>query len=423
MPLKIKSIETDSLADQAGFQDNETILSINGMPIRDFLDLEHYSSDFRLEFELLDQKGSIREITIYRKNSKPLGITPVDYRHRKCKNHCIFCFIDQMPPGMRKTLYAKDDDYIFSYVYGNYITLTNLQDEDKTRICDQHISPLYVSLHTSDVRLRKEMMRSPCYTDPIAILKQLSECGIAFHIQLVLVPGFNDQTNLKNTILDLQHPALNILSIGVVPVGLTKFRDNLYQLEPFTKDSAAAVLDLLREIDMFTEIDNVYAADEFYVLAQEEIPEYDDYGDFPQIENGIGMLRYSAESFQAHKRKFLKELRLSDKNYHFISSKSASTLMEKIVKQLSKRLPERLLTLQVIRNDFFGEHISVAGLITAGDILSQIEAPEGSTLVLPASIFNYDGLTLDNISIEQLKHELQRDLLVVDPLWEDWQRY
>jgi NifB/MoaA-like Fe-S oxidoreductase len=209
----------------------------------------------------------------------------------------------------------------------------------------------------------------------------------------------------------------------VVPVGLTKFRDNLYQLEPFTKDSAAAVLDLLREIDVFTEIDNVYAADEFYVLAQEEIPEYDYYGDFPQIENGIGMLRYSADSFQAHKRKFLKELRSSDKNYHFISSKSASALMEKIVKQLSKRLPERLLTLQVIRNDFFGEHISVAGLITAGDIISQIEAPEGSTLVLPASIFNYDGLTLDDISIEQLKQELQRDLLVVDPLWEDWQRY
>jgi putative radical SAM enzyme (TIGR03279 family) len=423
MPLKIKSVEPDSLAAMAGIRPDEKILTLNGEQIRDFLDLEFYGSDFKLDFCLASPNGSKRELTIYRESARPLGIIPFDYKHRNCNNHCIFCFIDQMPPGMRKTLYAKDDDYIFSFVYGNYITLTNLKEEEIQRICDQHISPLYVSLHTTNARLRQQMIRSAKKMDPLPLMRRLADCGISFHVQMVIVPGYNDGIELRHSIMDLAAPDLNVESVGLVPVGLTQFRDHLTPLEPFDAELAEDLLELINDFEMFTEIDFVYPADEFYVLAGWEVPEEEFYQDYPQIENGIGMLRLGEENFKQRKRAFLKELRKSETNYHFLCSKSALGLMEKVVKALSVRLENRLLSLQVIRNDFFGEFISVAGLITAADIISQIQAPESSTLVLPSCVFNHEGYTLDGKSIAELKSLLNRDLLVVDPLWEDWQRY
>lgn len=181
MPLRIRSVEPKSLAAEAEIAPGDTLIRVNGEAIRDFLDLEFYASDFKLDLELDDRLGNLKEITIYRENSKPLGIIPEDYSLRTCNNHCIFCFIDQMPSGMRKTLYTKDDDFIFSFVYGNYITLSNLSEEDLTRICDQHISPLYVSIHTTNVELRQKMMRSAKAINPIQILRRLSKCDIAFH--------------------------------------------------------------------------------------------------------------------------------------------------------------------------------------------------------------------------------------------------
>ncbi len=420
MPLKIKSVEPGSLAEQAGIVAGDTIIELNQEDVRDFLDLEFYASDYRLEFRIKDIAGDIRELTIYRESAVPLGIIPQDYRHRNCNNHCIFCFIDQMPPGMRRTLYAKDDDYVFSYVFGNYITLNNLREPDIERICEQHISPLYVSLHTTNPTLRQEMIRSARNIDALGLMTRLSGHGISFHVQMVVVPGYNDGSELKNSLLDLANPDLNVESIGIVPVGITKYRDNLCQINAFNKEMAKDLLKLVEDYALKTGIDYIYPADEFYILADRDIPNEEFYGDYPQLENGIGMLRYAEERFKEQKRSFLKTLRKKEANYHFICSASAEFLLGKIVKSLATRLPERLLSLQTVDNEFFGEHVSVAGLITAQDILAQAEIPAGSIVVLPSCIFNHEGITLDGKSIDELRALLGRDILLVDPLWETW---
>ena len=423
MPLAIKSIEPGSLADDAGIKAGESIVELNGIDIRDFLDLEFYASDYKLDFVLKDNAGTERKLTIYRESARPLGITPFEYRHRNCNNHCIFCFIDQMPPGMRRTLYAKDDDYIFSFVFGNYITLTNLLEADLSRICEQHISPLYVSLHSTDNILRQKLIRSAKPQDAMQILRRLAGCGISFHTQIVCVPGYNDKEELKRSIGDLMDPALNVDSIGVVPVGLTKYRKGLCELKTFDSATAAETLDIIATLREQYDSDIIFAADEFYSLAERDVPLGDYYLDYPQIENGIGMLRCTQLNFNKRKRSFLKELRKSDSNYTFVCSQSAERWIRHIVESLAKRLPDRRLELQVIRNDFFGEHVTVAGLITAADITGQLKPAPDTTIVLPACIFNHEGYTLDGKTIGDLCTVMKRDILVVDPLWEDWQRH
>ncbi|MCB5259832.1 MAG: DUF512 domain-containing protein [Candidatus Cloacimonetes bacterium] len=423
MPLRIRSVEPKSLAAEAEIAPGDTLIRVNGEAIRDFLDLEFYASDFKLDLELDDRLGNLKEITIYRENSKPLGIIPEDYSLRTCNNHCIFCFIDQMPSGMRKTLYTKDDDFIFSFVYGNYITLSNLSEEDLTRICDQHISPLYVSIHTTNVELRQKMMRSAKAINPIQILRRLSKCDIAFHSQIVCVPGYNDKDELKNSIMDLMDSKLNVKSIGVVPVGLTKYRHKLCKLDSFTPQNARDTLAIIDELRALETGKRIFAADEFFVLADVSIPSEEYYADYPQLENGIGMLRLGERNFHLYKRSFLRELRKTDNDYHFLCSTSAQKLIQRLVKVMSNRLRDRKISLQVIRNEFFGGQVSVAGLITAQDILSQVQASKHSCIVVPSCIFNHEGYTLDNMSLEELKHNLRRDILVVDPLWEDWQLY
>ncbi|MCK9556971.1 MAG: DUF512 domain-containing protein [Candidatus Cloacimonetes bacterium] len=423
MPLAIRSIEPGSLADEAGLQAGEIILEINGLAIRDFLELEFYASDYHLSFLLEDTAGIQKAVSIYRENTRPLGITPFEYKHRNCNNHCIFCFIDQMPPKMRKTLYVKDDDYIFSFVFGNYITLTNLKEEDLKRICDQHISPLYVSLHSTNNALRQKMIRSDKPMDAMKILRRLAQCGISFHIQFVCVPGYNDKDELRSSIRDLMDPDLNIESIGVVPVGLTKYREGLCELSTFDSATAVETLDIIADLRAQYDSGIIFAADEFYSLANREVSEDDFYMDYPQLENGIGMLRYTRTNFSKRKRAFLKELRQSDSAYLFACSQSAERWIRQIVKDLAKRLPDRSLVLQAIRNDFFGEHVTVAGLLTAQDIIQQINPKPNSTIVLPSCIFNHEGYTLDGKTIADLQRALGSKILVVDPLWDNWQRY
>lgn len=421
MSIKIKSIEPGSLAQENGLQAGDKIISLNEIPIRDFLDLQYYASDYQLDFILEDSLGSQRELTIYRELAKPLGIIPEDYRHRNCQNNCVFCFIDQMPPGMRKSLYGKDDDYLLSFVYGNYITLTNLKAEDLTRITEQHISPLYVSLHSSNMDLRQELMRSAHPVNVMAILAELSESGIDFHIQIVCVPGFNDGAELRRTVSDLMDERLSILSIGVVPVGLTKYRDQLCQLSGFDQASALEILEILDELRVSYESQIIYPADEIFVLAGRPVPEVEYYQDFPQIENGIGMLSLTYENFKKHKRAILKELRQGGGDYVILCSTSAQTLIAQIVKELNLRLKGQEITMQVIRNDFFGEQVTVAGLITFSDIAAQFVPKKPVTVILPDVIFNHEGNTLDGKSREDLKKDLGTPILLMDQLWEAWQ--
>lgn len=422
MAVIIHAIEPGSLAWEQGMQAGDKIISINGIDIRDFLDLQFYANDFQLNLIVEDALGQPRELSIYRELARPLGIIPQDYRHRNCENNCVFCFIDQMPPGMRKSLYAKDDDYLLSFVYGNYITLTNLKETDLRRIKDQHISPLYVSLHSSNMDLRQELMRSSHPVNVMAILAELAESGIDFHIQIVCVPGFNDGIELKRTIDDLMDKTPGILSIGVVPVGLTKYRDRLCQLSNFDEAKALEVLDILDELRTTHNSQIIYPADELFVLAGRPVPEPEYYQDFPQIENGIGMLSLTWQNFKKHKRAILKELRQSGEDYMILCSTSAEAMIAQIVQALNLRLKGQEVSMQVIRNDFFGEQVTVAGLITFSDIISQYSPQKQVTVILPDVIFNHEGDTLDGKSMEDLRKQLDVPILLMDQLWEAWRR-
>lgn len=421
MSLKIASVAAHSLAAEAGIQTGEELIKINGQELRDFLDFEYFSSDYRLEMQVQDLQGKTRKVTVFRELAKPLGIEPEPYRHRICQNHCIFCFIDQMPKQQRSTLYMKDDDYLFSFVFGNYITLTNLKEADFRRIYKQHISPLYISLHSTDADLRQKMMRSRHPIDPMKVLKRLAKHDISYHLQIVCVPGYNDGEALRQTLTELLCCRLPVLSVGIVPVGLTRYREGLCELQAFDAVRATECLEIIAEVRDRYASDIVYPADELFVLAGKEIPEAAYYQDYPQLENGIGMLRQSWETYKAQKRKLLKTLRSRDgADYRLLCSRSAENLMHKIVQDLGRLLKGQTVSLQVIRNDFFGEHVSVAGLITYEDLKSQAQVAVDEIVILPSSLLNQDAFTLDGYHQDQLTALFPAGILWVDPLFESW---
>ena len=423
MSLVIASVSDNSLAAEAGIKNGEELIKINGLEVRDFLDLEYLSSDYHLRLRVKNALGRVRTVHIYRETARPLGIEPVAYRHRNCKNHCIFCFIDQMPKKLRGTLYNKDDDFLFSFVFGNYITLTNLSDADYKRIFSQHISPLYISLHTTNPELRQRMMRSHSPIHPLKQLRLLARHDIEYHLQIVCVPGYNDGDALKQSVSDILESDLPALSIGIVPVGLTMYREGLCHLEPFDKIKATKCLDLIDELRNKYHSDIVYPADELFVLAEREIPSPDYYQDYPQLENGIGMLRMTAENYQRYKRGLLKTLRSRPgMNYRLYCSRSAYSMMRDIARDLNRLLKGQRVSLQSVACDFFGEHVSVSGLITYED-LSTLTTPAADEIaILPNSLLNQDLLTLDGYTLEELKSLFPAGLLLVDPFFEshDW---
>ncbi|PKN79928.1 MAG: DUF512 domain-containing protein [Candidatus Cloacimonetes bacterium HGW-Cloacimonetes-1] len=420
MALLIHSVMPRSLAAKNGIHAGDIIISINGNRVQDFIDLQFFSSDCALNFEIQSSTGESRQILIERVDGKPLGIEPESYNCRFCHNRCVFCFIDQMPPHLRPTLYTKDDDYLYSFVFGNYITLTNLRAEEFERIAKQHISPLYISVHTTDSGLRKQMMRYKQDFDVVRRLKTLSENGIEFHTQIVVVPGLNDGEALKETIRTLLHKKLNTLSIGLVPVGLTKHREKLTQLTAFDEVRAIELLDIVEELKQETERDLIFCADEFFVLAHRPIPPKEYYQEYPQLENGIGMLRLSMENFKSKKRSFLKDIKKKNQPLLFVTGKSAFSFVQEIADWVNSKFDEPIARTQAIRNDFMGELITVAGLLTYEDINKQISPRDNEVIVLPNSIFNHEGVTIDGKSQIDMKQLWQRDILVVDQLFEDW---
>jgi len=419
MSLKISAVQPRSLAHKVGIRKGDTIISINSMPINDFFDLEYYSNDYQLYFELLDSEGEPKFITIERVNGKTLGIEPEPHNVRICRNHCIFCFVDQMPPKMRHSLYVKDDDYLFSYVFGNYITLNNLESIDINRIVNQHISPLYVSVHTTNPELRQKMMRYKENYDIVKTLIELSQKGIEFHLQIVAVPGYNCGEELEKTLETLLNESIAALSIGIVPVGLTGFREHLTPLSPFNSDLA---LETLKIIDRYREKSPIiYGADELFLLTETPIPEADYYGDFPQLENGIGMLRLTLMNYEKKRKSFIKELDKAGGNFLLLTSTLANTILQEIADDLNNHLKQARVKVQPIKNNFFGGYVGVSGLLTASDILSQVQPLPQESIIIPENLFNTDGLTLDDVSQLELHDKLQVPILIVDPYFEDWE--
>ena len=399
--VEIKSVIVNSPAFKAGIKANDKLISINNNEINDVLDYHFYASDENLTLLLNDNK----KIKIKKEEYEDLGLEFETYlidKQRACKNKCIFCFIDQLPKGMRESLYFKDDDSRLSFLFGNYITLTNITDKEVERIIKMHISPINISIHTTDKELRCKIMNNRFAGDSLKYIKKLNDAGIKINCQLVLMPGINDGKHLKSTIDDLLKYE-NVQCIAAVSVGLTKFRDGLYPLRPYTKDEAKSVIDIIENKNNNNK--RVFASDEFYLKAELPIPCEDFYGDFHQLENGVGMYSlFSAETMRAlettqQKPKIKKSC---------ATGVAAFPLISNIVDKAKLKWHNLNCKVYKIENNFFGENITVAGLLTGKDIIEQLKDKDlGDLLLLPSNMLRHEkDMFLDNVTVEELEKAL-----------------
>ncbi len=405
MAVVIKSVEKRSPAHKAGIKSGDTLVFLNGNEIMDVLDYRFYQSDEKITISFINAKGKQKEKTVKKREGDEIGLLFDTYlmdKQRSCKNKCVFCFIDQLPKGMRESLYFKDDDSRLSFLFGNYITLTNITDYEVDRIIKMHISPVNISVHTTNPELRVKMMKNPHAGEVLSIMKRLNEAGIAMNCQLVLCPGYNDGEELRRSLRELT--ALeSVQSIAAVPVGLSKHRENLPKLEKFQKETAAAVLDIM---DEFRDTGRVFAADEFFLLADRPIPECDYYGDFPQLENGVGMwalmLRDSREAIEHAAQP------VAPRNLSVVTGVSAYPLIRNIVDTAERKWHNLTCRVYEIKNDFFGHDITVAGLITGGDIINQLQGKElGDELLIPDVMLRHENdRFLDDVTTQELAEKL-----------------
>lgn len=375
MSVKIMSVIPGSPADKAGIKAGDTLITINDNEINDVLDYQFYVSDPKLVIGL-----DRRTVKVKKKEYEDLGLEFETYlmdKKQHCRNNCIFCFINQMPKGMRDTLYFKDDDSRLSFLQGNYITMTNLTDNDVERIIKMKL-PMNISVHTTNPELRAQMTCNPNAGKCLQYLYKMAGAGIELNTQIVLVPDFNDGKELEKTLNDLCNLFPAVKSIAIVPVGLTKFRDNLPELKSFDKESATKALKTIELFgDMMYEKYHtrvVYPSDEFFLLAEKPMPDYDYYEDFDQFENGVGMCASLQKEFidaLADKREY-SETDSDKRRLSIATGVLAAPLLKSLVCMMENDFPDTKVNVYTIRNDFFGETVTVAGLITAGDIINQL---------------------------------------------------
>ena len=413
MAVKISGAQPKSLAYRKGIRGGETLLSVNGHEIMDVLDYQFYINDKKLQLDIRNEKGKAREIHIRKNEFEDIGLTFDSYlmdKQHHCKNHCIFCFIDQLPKGLRESLYFKDDDSRLSFLFGNYITLTNITEHEIERIIDMHISPINISVHTTNPELRVKMMRNPNAGKSLSILKRIASAGIKINTQLVLCPGINDGDELRKSLNDLGALYPSIQSIAAVPVGLTKYREGLYPLEPFDEKSAASVVDIIEEFGN-NSIDRcgrrvAYPADEFYLKAKRRVPEAEFYGDFDQLENGVGLWAYLRSDFM----KTLVTFEAPDKkrNISVATGTAAFPLITELVDAVNKKWYNLHINVYAIKNVFFGEKINIAGLVTGGDLIGQLKSKElGEELLIPAVMLRREGdIFLDDVTLDDVSKKL-----------------
>jgi putative radical SAM enzyme (TIGR03279 family) len=413
MSLRIKEIEPGSRAAELGILPSERLLSINGKRVRDFLDLQFYGADGEIQLEIERLNGS-RAIFEIRDNwSKPLGIIAEEHECRSCVNNCIFCFIDQMPDTLRQSLYIKDDDVCFSFYYGNFITLTNLSEQDFRRITQQYLSPLYISVHTTNMELHRQMLRYKHRFNLLEKLEYLSEHNISFHTQIVVVPRYNDGRELEKTLKDLDGLGKNCLSIGIVPVGLTRYRSDLTELRTVTADEARNI------IEAAAKYRRTWCSDEIYIKAQIAIPSDEYYEDYEQLENGIGMLRMLFNNWAEVKADFLADIKKIGKKLIFIGGELAAAYLEEIVTEINLKLPGKV-KLQRVENTYFGETVTVTGLLTWQDIRQQVNLAEDEMAVFASNTFNSEGYTLDGMGQKQAAREMGGEIMVIDEQFSEW---
>ena len=423
----VKSIMPGSIAEELGIEPGDKLLSIDGQEIEDIFDYQFYVEDEEIVLLIEKQDGEQWELEIEKDADEQLGIEfgqGLMDEYRSCRNMCMFCFIDQMPEGMRDTLYFKDDDSRLSFLQGNYVTLTNMSDHDIERIIRYRLEPINISFQTTNPQLRCKMLHNRFAGDALKKVDRLFEGGIEMNGQIVLCKGENDGAELERSIKDLTAYIPLLRSVSVVPVGLTKFRDGLYHLEPFTKEDAKEVLSVIHKWqDRIYEqygIHFIHAGDEWYLLAGQEVPEEERYDGYLQLENGVGMLRLLFEEFTEGYKSLTGDERQEELS--IATGKLAYPYISAMAEKIEEKFPNLEIHVFSIRNDFFGERITVSGLITAQDLTAQLKGERlGSRLLIPCNMLKTDeDVFLDDFTVRQVSDALQVPIDIVKSSGQDF---
>ncbi|MBN2795472.1 MAG: DUF512 domain-containing protein [Clostridia bacterium] len=415
---RIKSVEPGSIAEELDIEVGDRLVKINNRKVEDIIDYLYLLADEYVEVEVEKQNGEVWVLEIEKEYYEELGVefeNPIMDKAKSCSNKCVFCFIDQMPPGMRETLYFKDDDSRLSFLQGNFVTLTNLKQRDLERIVEYRISPLNVSIHTTDPELRVKMLKNKFAGDVLGKLKYLVDNGIEVNGQIVLCPGYNDKAALESTLRDLHELSPALESVAIVPVGITKFRENLAPLTIFNPISAKETIEqveiLQREFLKASQTRFAFLSDEFYMIVDKNLPAYEDYEGFIQLENGVGLMRkFEYELLDAIKN-------IQDENKYSSVSIITGTSAYEYMKEMANHVMHKYdikIEVHKILNDFFGHTITVAGLITAKDIINQLkETPLLERVLIPdVMLRSGEDVFLDDLTVSDLEKALNRPVSV-----------
>lgn len=417
----IKTVQPGSIAEELEIEPGDELISINDQEIEDVFDYHYLVNDDYLTVLIRKTNGEEWELEIEKDYEEDLGIefdNGLMDEYRSCRNNCIFCFIDQMPPGMRETLYFKDDDSRLSFLQGNYVTLTNMSDHDIDRIIKYHLGPINISFQTTNPELRCKMLHNRFAGDIFPKVQRLYEAGIEMNGQIVLCKGVNDGEELERSIRDLSQYLPHLRSVSIVPVGLSKYRDGLYPLEPFIKEDAENVLERVhrwqKKLYAAYGLHFIHCSDEWYILAEQPMPPEEQYDGYLQLENGVGMLRLLNTEVQ----EAVQAMEGNDTVRHFsvATGKLAAPYIEKNLSYVREKFPNIQGTVYAIRNDFFGPMITVSGLITGQDLIAQLKDQElGERLLIPCNMLRAgENVFLDDITVEEAEEALQIKITVVN---------
>ncbi|MDP4091202.1 MAG: DUF512 domain-containing protein [Bacillota bacterium] len=425
MSTKISRIRPGSIAEELELEEGDVVLNINGNEVKDIIDYKFLMADEYVEIDIEKPDGEVWTYEVEKEFDEDLG---VDFENsimdtaRSCSNKCIFCFIDQLPPGMRETLYFKDDDSRLSFLQGNFVTLTNMKDSDIDRIISYRISPINISVHTTDPELRKKMLNNRFAGNVYERLEKLAAANITMNCQIVCVPGVNNGEELIKTVEDLYKLYPAVQNVAAVPVGSTKFREGLYNVTLYNGKTAKEEIDNVRALQekYIKEIGEPFIrlSDEFYVLSGEKIPSSEFYSAFEQLEDGIGMIRFLRDSIEST----LPELRTDiSGEFTFATGALAYEEILRMANTIMAKNNRINIKVKKIVNRFFGETITVAGLLTGGDIIEQLKEDLGSgKIILPVNMMKSgEEVFLDDITLDQMKDTLQRDILICEYTGED----
>ena len=407
----ISKVYKGSIADELGIKVGDLLISINGEPIHDIIEYRFLLSDEYLEVEIQKQNTEVYIYEIEKDYDDDLGIeftNPIIDKAKSCRNKCVFCFIDQLPKGMRETLYFKDDDSRLSFLQGNFVTLTNMSDEDINNIIKYRISPINISVHTTNPELRKTMIKNKFAGNLYSIMQRLAKAQIQMNCQIVLCPGYNDKEELEKTVSDLAKLYPYVNSVAAVPVGITKHRDHLPNLEIFNEKTAGETIDQVEKLhekylkQLGTRF--IFLSDEFYVMANRKLLDYDEYEGFIQFENGVGMISKLEREIKDYLENLSQKQTSKTKKVSIATGHSAYEFICEMAKCIMDKCPNIQIGVYKIINNFFGNTITVSGLITATDIIEQLKDKDlGETLYIPRSMLKADEeIFLDNITLERL---------------------